>query len=186
MKNMNNKHKRILITMSLVLVIIIIFLIYYHNARKYIKLNFITESDYTRIDEGIALYNLPEDCELTWWGYYPNSDSNTIKVINDTYGTTFDENLNISAFSAGIDTNKTSFIISIGRKLKTLYYDKERYSTGLYDDEILPMPVFSKEYNHKIYLYITDKKYHVMGEPELLGAYMEEFNVIGNVPYEEE
>lgn len=172
------------------IIISVVFLFVYYNTRRYIKLIYIEESDYTKVNEGIALHDLPNDCQLTWFGYYPNANINTIKAINETYGTTFDESIfDInSSFSSSYngDMSKASCFISIGRKLKMLYYGSERYATGSYYDEILPVPVFEKKYDHKIYLYITDKKYHMMAEPELLGEYMEQFNVDGDIPFEEE
>lgn len=166
----------------------IIYHVYNSYARHYFSLNYITESNYTKIDEntgldweGKHLYS-----ELTWFGYYPNANKETLKVINETYGTAFDENMDFSKFSNGVNPEEASVFISIGRKLKTLYYGNERYASGSYDDETLPVPVFERQYEHKIYLYLTDKKYHIMGEPELIGMYDDIFNELGEIPYEEE
>lgn len=183
-----NRPFKALVYIFFITIVFVSFYIYC-NARRYINLEYIAESSYDKVDnEGIELFQLPEDCQLTWFGYYPQFDIETINAINEEYGTNFDKSIITLANETLEKGNKEveiSCFVSIGRKLKLVYYDSERYSTGSYDDEILPCPVFEREYAHKIYLYVTDKTYHMMGEPELLGEYLEQFNIAGDIPFEE-
>lgn len=154
----------------------------YYKSRKYIKFTYITESDYTNIDY-YQDYNFPDNCEFTWWWHFPAGGADSVKFIDDTFGTRFDKKLGDS-----IDKSKVDVIISFGRKLKTLYYDKKIYPNGsgsYAKGMIIAVPVFEKEYAHKIYLYVTDKKYNIYPE-EFWGDDITQFNRYGNVRFEEE
>lgn len=147
------------------------------NSRKYLKFSYIGESDYTTLDF-YADDNLTDDCESTWWEYFVKEDEDTIKLINDLYGANFsNEILNYT-------DRKGNFIISFGRKLKMIYYDKKSDKGVDYDERrIIGVPVFEKEYNKKIYIYGTEKKYNIF-PPEFANDDYSKFNWYGNVRYE--
>lgn len=147
------------------------------NSRRYLKFNYIGESDYTTLDY-YSDVNLTDDCEFTWWEYFEDEDEHTIEVINDFYGANFsNEILNYT-------DRKGDFIISFGRKLKMIYYDKKSDKGVGYDERlIIGVPVFEKEYNKKIYIYSTEKKYNVY-PPEFANDDYYKFNWDGDVRYE--
>lgn len=180
---MNKIVPKIIIISMFVAAIVFVVLFIYNKQRKYLEFTYITESDYTNLDY-FAHYNFPKDCEFTWWWDFPYPSVDTIKFINDTFGTKFSEEI-----ADGINIEEHNFIISFGRKLKMIYYDetmepqskKGRYAKSM----IIAVPVFEEDYNHKIYLYITDKYYNIYPE-EFISDDIINFNMYGDVRYEEE
>lgn len=181
---MNNKFWKLAIL--IVLISVCTMLLYrYQNSRRYINFTYITESNYTNLDY-FADYNFPNN-DFTWWWHFPAnepmSNTNTIKVIDRMFGTTFENKL-----KEEINQSRYDIIISFGRKLKMIYYDRtiNPNGKGAYSKKmIIAVPVFEKKYEHKIYLYITDKKYNIYPE-EFSSDDIEQFNRYGNIRFNEE
>jgi hypothetical protein len=168
--------KWILILISLLVALLLCFNCL--KFRRYIELNYISEHDYTKNfyhDD----YNLPKDCEFTWWEHYSNYG--WTNVVEDYYGVSFDKN-----FEKTFDMSKVDVVISFGRKLDKLYYDEKYHYDKLNNGLILAVPVFKKEYRkNKIYVYTTNRKYDIF-DNEYWTNEMSEFNVEGKVRFNEE
>lgn len=178
-------NKGFLKKITILFILMLICAILCYKSRKYIKFTYITESEYTNLDY-FNDYKFKDNCEFTWWWYFPSGGADSVTFIDNTFGTRFKEKLRYSSYS--IDKSKVDIIISFGRKLKTIYYDQKvhpngsgRYAKGM----IIAIPVFEKEYSHKIYLYVTDKKYNIYPE-EFANDDIIDFNRYGNVRFEEE
>ena len=175
--------KKIFKSIVIIIAILICYtaFIMYCKSRKYIDFIYVTESDYTNLDY-FESYNFPDNCEFTWWWHFPSQDVDSIAFIDETFGTKFKETLDYT-----IDKSKVDIIISFGRKLKTIYYDPELFPPRwmVNNGMVRVTPVFEKEYNHKIYLYVTDKKYNIY-PAEFWGDDIIQFNRYGNVCFEEE
>lgn len=176
--------KRILILCSILVVFLIIILLYFNcfKFRRYIELNYISEYDYTKNfyhDD----YNLPKDCEFTWWEHYNGKD--WMNAVENKHGVSFNESFKKN-FNKSFDMSKVDVIISFGRKLNKIYYDEKYYYDKFYNPLILAVPVFEKEYTkNKIYVYTTNRNYSIFNN-EYWTDEMSEFNRYGKVRFKEE
>lgn len=172
------KRLSILIVFFAFILLCLIFCFVDLKSRKYIKLNYISDYHYTK-NFYHAEYNLPQDCEFTWWEHYTNYG--WTDIIENYHGVKFDKN-----FEDKFDMSKVDIIVSFGRKLNMLYYDQKYYYDKLYNGLILAVPVFEKDYGkNKLYLYTTDKKYEIFNN-EYWTNEMSKFNLEGKVRFEEE
>lgn len=190
-KFVNDKKKLGRIIVIFLVFVIVIFFIVYCNSRKHIKLIYIAEAHYDDISR-YAKYGFKAEYPFTWWEHFSSDDKeDIIEFIDKTYGTRFGDKweLNIDMIRQDmddIDMDKQDIIISIGRKLKSVYYDEKIYPDGK-DKEgmIIAVPVFEGYGTCEIYMYVTDKKYNIY-PPELANDDIIEFNRFGNVRFEEE
>lgn len=148
------------------------------NNRTYIKLEYLGKSKYTT-DEYTTTYNFDKDCEFTWFRECWESE-NSLKILDEEYGTSFSESINLS----GKDFENSDFYISFGRKLDKLYYDDYK----IWDYYYLAIPVFKKDYcKNTMFLYKTDKKSNLpFMENEYWTDEMQKFNIDGDVRYKED
>lgn len=177
---MNKKSIRIVIIFFILICLATV--IIYINLRRYVNFTYIAESEYTNLDY-FDDYNFPDDCQFTWWWHFPSETAGTIEFIDEKFGTKFNEKLDYN-----IDVSKVDIIISFGRKLKTIYYDEKIFTNGegyYSKDMIIAVPVFEEEYEPKIYLYVTDKKYKIY-PAEFANNDIENFNRYGKVRFNEE
>lgn len=186
----NKKNIRKIIFIPLIFVILVLLIIYF-NPRKHIGLIYIGKS-YCRNLGKYLEYHFNGEYRFTWWEHFSSgSTEDVISCIDETYGTRFGDKweINIEMLRDklnDIDMNKQDIIISIHRKLKTIYYDKNTHLNGAdKDGMIIAVPVFEKESDDQVHLYVTDKKYNIC-PPELANDDIIEFNYFGNVRFEEE
>jgi hypothetical protein len=119
-------------------------------------------------------YKFDDELEFTWWMDLRTDFKESQEYVLRTH------NVDIPYF----ETNGRRIVISLGRKLKDLYYYEES-KYGTYNGRYIGRPIFEKEYFYNtLFIYTMNEVSNFGFDNETCTEDMRNFNSDGDVPYE--